>query len=251
MNVTKEKRAFGASFPIPHLKRYFSLEIVLWDTDIRKLVEAWRSKQRWLEWGEFTYVSSESKFFRRAETYLAMVKCSHFPKESVIEVGSLHALAPFLFRWWATCNVRSEKQNTHLSHETDTQMSTILRVEWRDRAQLTYRSGKARLEWDSSPFDSLGVSPHSSWDFLPRHSRRAALSHSICRMSTKVLPHSPSFLTIPENSNTNRKCRVRWAIQWQIVSNVASQTYLTQSSYFHIAVWHKSFSPVHGTSSKF
>lgn len=93
-------------------------------------------------------------------------------------------------------------------------MSTILRVEWFERAQLTYRSGKSRLEWDNSQFDSLGVSPHSSWDFLPRHSRWATLSHSIYRMSTKVLHHSPSFLTIPENSNTNRKCRVRWEIQW-------------------------------------
>lgn len=116
--------------------RYFSLEIVLWDTDIRKLVEAWRSKQRWLEWGEFTYVSSESEFFRRAETYLIMVKFSQFPKDSVIEVGSLHTLAPFLFSWWATCNVRSEKQSTHLSHETDRQRWAPF-YEWSDLSELS------------------------------------------------------------------------------------------------------------------
>lgn len=146
----EEKRAFGAGFPISHLKRYFSLEIVLWDTDIRKLVEAWRSKQRWLEWDEFTYVSSESKFFRRVETYLAMVKCSHFPKDSVIEVGSLHTLAPFLFSWWATCNVGSEKQSTHLSHETDRHRWEPF-YEWSDVTELNSNlGGKSRLEWDSS-----------------------------------------------------------------------------------------------------
>lgn len=127
----------------------------------------------------------------------------------------------------------------------------ILRMKWRDRAQLAYRDGKSRHEWDNSSLDSHGVSllvsPHPSWDFLPRYSRRTGLSHSIHRISTRASPHSPGFLTIPENSDTTLirivewDKRAKWSSSCQMLLH---RLYRVELFSYRCAT--KSFSHVHG-----